>query len=81
MHKCYEILYTCATTRVAVLDVVTDARQTVKLTGYISPRGCPNQILTDNKPVFASNKALLFPVHRNVKQIFNPEEAPWFGGF
>ena len=84
MHKCYSILYTCATTRGAVLDVVTDAHAgtlLLNLTQYISCRGCPKQILTDNGPVSASSKVQLFRAQRNIKLIFNPEEAPWFGGF
>ena len=47
MHKCYGILYTCATTRGVVLDVVTDAHADtllLSLTRYISRRGCPKQV-------------------------------------
>ena len=60
MHKCYGILYTCATRRGVVLDVVTDAHADtllLSLTWYISCRGCPKQVLTDNGPTFASSKA------------------------
>ena len=84
MHKCYGILYTCATTRGVVLDVVTDAHAgtlLLSLTRYISRRGCPKQVLTDNGPAFASSKAQLFAAQRNIKWIFNPEEGQWFGGF
>ena len=51
MHKCYDILYTCATTRDVVLDVIADAHSDtllLSLTRYISGRGCPKHILTDS---------------------------------
>ena len=84
IHKYYGILYTCPATRDVVLDVVTDAHADtlfLSLTRYISRRGRPKQVLTDNGPVFASSKAQLFAAQRNIKWIFNPEEAPWFGSF
>ena len=63
MHKCYGILYTCATTRGEVLDVVTDSHADTllrSLTQYISRRVCLKQVLTDNGPAFASSKPQLF---------------------
>ena len=84
MHKSYDILYTCATIRGVVLDVVTDAHADtllLSLTRYISCRGCPKQVLTNNGPVFAPIKLQLFAAQRNIKWIFNPEKAPCFDGF
>ena len=84
MHKCYSILYTCATTRGVVLDVVTDPHADtllLSLTRHISCFGCPKKVLTDNGPAFASSKVQLFAAQRNIKWIFTPEEAPWFLGF
>ena len=48
---------------VYILDVLTDAHADtllLSLTIYISRRGCPKQISTDNGPVFALSKVHLF---------------------
>ena len=63
MYICYDILYRCLTTRGVILDVLTDAHADtllLSLTIYISRRGCPKQISTDNGPVFALSKVHLF---------------------
>ena len=65
-----------------ILD--TDAHADIlllRLTRYISRRGCPRQILTDNGPVFASNKAQLFAAQSNMKWSFNSEAVQCFVGF
>ena len=84
MHKYYEIYYTWVTTIGVVLDVLTGDHADAllfSLARYISHRGCTEQILTVKGPVFALSKVQLFAAKRNIKLIFNPEEAPCFGGF
>ena len=86
MMKCINVMTcaTCVTTRCVVLDVFTRTHGDtllLNLTPYISCRVCLKQILTNNGPVFASNTKQLFATQKNIKWIFNPEEAPWFEGF
>ncbi|XP_066933551.1 uncharacterized protein [Clytia hemisphaerica] len=51
LYKSYTALYTCATTRGVVLDLVQDATATAfvsSLIRFIARRGCPQKVLSDN---------------------------------
>ena len=70
MFKCYVILYTCASTRGVILDLVPD------LTGehcinslrrYLSRRGVPQEVFTDNGTSFASVMVQRFAAQRKIK--------------
>ena len=68
--KYYIVIYTCATTREAILDVVPDGSAKTfinSLKKFISRRGCPAKILSDNGGVFVADITQKFDSFRNVK--------------
>ena len=83
LFKCYVVLYTCATTCGVVLDLVSDvsAKTFVNILKFISPRGCPRIILSDNGTAFTVESTQNFAATLNIKWQFSLREAPWFGGF
>ena len=84
LFKCFVILYTCATTRGVVLDLVPDASAKTfvnSLKKFISRRGCPRIILSDNGTAFTAELTQNFAATRNIKWQFSLTEAPWFRGF
>ena len=48
---------------------------------FISCRGCPGKILTDNGTVFTSQETQTFAANRNIEWQFCLSNAPWYGGF
>ena len=61
--KCYVVLYTYASTRGVILELVPDASSKCfiySLRKFISRRGCPGKILTDNGTVFTSQETQKF---------------------
>ena len=84
LFKCYAVLYTCASTRGVILELVPDASSKYfisSLTKFISHRGCPGKILTDNGTVFTSQETQKFAANRNIEWQFSLSNAPWYGGF
>ena len=84
LFECYVILYACATTRGAVLDLVPDSSAKTfinSLKKLISRRGCPRIIFSDNGTALTAELTQNFAATRNVKWQFSLTEAPWFGGF
>ena len=83
LFKSYVILYACATTRGLVLDLVSvaSAKTFVNNLKFISRRGCPRIILSENGTVFTAELTQNFEATRNIKWQFSLTEAPWFGGF
>ena len=68
--KCYIVIYTCASTRGVILDVVTDGSSETfinTLKKFISTRGCPPKILSDNGSVFVADITQKFVSFCNVK--------------
>ena len=81
LFKCDVILYTSATTRGGMLDLVPDASAKTfvnSLTKFISRRGCPRIIFSGNGRAFTATQN--FVVTRNIKWQFNLTEASQFGG-
>ena len=78
LFKSYIILYTCATTRGLVLDLVSvaSAKAFVNNLKFISRRGCPRIILSDNGTVFTAELTQNFEATRNIKWQFSLTEAP-----
>ena len=67
-----------------ILDVVPDGSAETfinSLKKFISRRGCPAKILSDNGGVFVADITQKFVNFRNVKWDFSLKEAPWYGGF
>ena len=70
LFKCYVVLYTCATTRGVVLDLVPEtlAKAFVNsLKKFISWRGCPQIILADNETAFIAELTQNFAAISNIK--------------
>ena len=80
LFKCYVVLYTCATTRGVVLDLVPDTFVN-SLKKFTSRRGCPRIILSDNGTPFTAELTQNFAATRNIKWQFSLTEALWFGEF
>ena len=70
--------------RGVVLDLVHDGQAKTFINScirFISRRGCPQEILSDNGSVFTADETQTFAANRNITWKFNIAEAPWFGGF
>ena len=83
MYKCYIVIYTCASTRGAVLDLVPDVSAEIfvnSLSKFISRRGYPQIILPDNGSPFIADITQNFVASKNVKWDFNLANAR-YGGF
>ena len=75
LFKCYVVLYTCAATRGVVLDLIPDASAKTSVNSlkkFISQRGCPRIILSDNGTAFTA--AQNFAATRNIKLKFSVTE-------
>ena len=84
LFKCYLVLYTFASTRGIVLELVPDASSKYfiySLRKFISRRGCPGKTLTDNGKVFTSQETQKFATNRNIERQFSLSNTPWYGGF
>ena len=82
--KCYIIIYTCASNRGVILDVVPDGSSETfidSLKKFIFRRGCLAKKLSDNRGVFVADIPRKFVSFRNVKWDFSPKEEPSYGGF
>ena len=78
------MLYTCASTRGVVLDLVHNgtARTFISsFTRFIARRGCPVVVLSDNGSNFIAEETQQYAASKNVEWKFNLESAPWYGGF
>ena len=67
-----------------ILDVVPDGSVEIfidSLKKFISRRGCPAKILSDNGGVFVANITEKFVSFCNVKWDFSLKQAPWYRGF
>ena len=83
-YKCYGIIYTCGTSRGIVLDLLKDGSSSQFISSivrFISCRGCPRSILSDNGTIFRSDMVQQYAAEHNIKWLFNIQDAPWFGGF
>ena len=84
MRKVWVTLYTCASTRNIILDVSPNLSAEFFIRSsrrFISRRGCPDNIISDNGKNFVSKDSQNFISHSNVKWHFNLPLAPWHGGF
>ena len=82
--KCWIALFTCANSRCIFLDLVYDSGAIAcvsALKRFISGRGAPKMINSDNGSAFISNFVQKFATSRFIKWTFNTPGAPWTGGF
>ena len=76
MHKCYILLFTCATTRCVHLELVSGFHADTSLLclkRFISRRGKPNLFISDNFKTFKSKEVKTFLLNRQIKWKFIPE--------
>ena len=84
MRKKWVTLYTCASTRNMILDVIPSlsAESFIRsFRRFISRRGCPDSIISDNGKNFVSKGSQNFISNLNVRWHFNLPLTPWHGGF
>ena len=84
INKAHVVLYTCATSRGIILDLVKDTSASCFVNScikFISRRGCPQIFLSDNGPAFKCRETQEFAALRNIEWKFSIAEAPNFGGF
>ena len=83
-YKCWIALYTCASTRGIILDVVPSLDE-IAFVGsfqkFIARRGAPKYVISDNGKCFISQFTKNFALKRNITWEHIPEKAAWFGGF
>ncbi len=94
-RKAYITLFTCATTRAVHLEVVEDMTAVTfrkSLKNFMTRRGVPKLIISDNAKTFHSTAKWLKTVQTdgktnailekiNISWRFNLSKAPWWGGF
>ena len=84
MFKAWVALYTCASSRAILLDLVPDIGSTSFIRSFrrmIARRGCPNNVISDNGSNFVSTETQTFVTSLGVEWDLNIPLAPWHGGF
>ena len=84
VYKAWLVIITCASSRGIYLDLVPNctSKSCIKaFRRFISNRGSPQVIVSDNGKYFTSEHAQNFVNNWNIKWKFNIEGAPWTGGF
>ena len=83
VNRAYMALFTCASTRAVSLEVVHDALATTftdAFSRFVSRRGCPNIVVSDNGSTFDAIETKRFWADRFVEWRPTLEAAPWMGG-
>ena len=84
LFKVWVTLYTYGGTRGVILDVVPHINSTSFIKSFrrfISRRGCPSVMISDNGRNFVSNETVEFVNGLGVNWRLNMPLAPWHGGF
>lgn len=84
LFKAWVALYTCASSRAILLDLVPDIGSTSFIRSFrrmIARRGCPNNVISDNGSNFISTETQTFITSLGVDWDLNIPLAPWHGGF
>ena len=74
MHKAYIVIFTCATWRSLIVDLIEDNSSKNFMNNikkFIARRGCPKKIISDNEAVFKSQDSLLFCSERGITWKFS----------
>ena len=69
MFKCNVILYTCTITRAIILDLVKDSYTKTfinSLRTFIAWRGCPKNVIVDNRKVFTADETQAFCLNKGI---------------
>ena len=84
VYKSWISLFTCASTRAIHLELVVDSSGPSFLNAlkrFISTRGIPQKVISDNGPNFTAQEVQNYVSDLNINWTFNPPAAPWWGGF
>ena len=82
IHNCHVLLYTCASSRGIILDLVPDtsSKEVVNsLKRFIARRGCPQEILSDNGSAFSATETQRFASDRSINWKYSLTKARWYG--
>ena len=83
MRKAYIVITTCATTRMVHFEVTPDLTTAAYVRSqmrFISRRGCPSMMVSDNGKSFKGRELKKFNSVNGIKWRFNLARAPWWGG-
>ena len=83
LYKAYIVLYTCASTRAIILEVVNSCNTKnfiQSLRRFMARRGCPSLIISDNGASFVADETQEFASNHFIKWKFNIPYSPWMGG-
>ena len=88
MYKAWVTIYTCASTRAILLDLVSRPNSTSFINSFrrmIARRGCPNNIIGDNEKNCISDETQSFATNLGINWDLNLTlnitlRAPWHGG-
>ena len=83
-HKVHVVLFTCATTRAVVLDLVPDGSSPAFcrcLKRFVSRKGKPKLFVSDNAKCFIGPSVKRLLRELNCEWEFILEKSPWWGGF
>ena len=83
LYKAWVVIYTCASTRAIILDVVHNYHSSTFincLKRFIAKRGCPSTVISDNGKTFISEDTQTFLSNHFINWNFNVEKDPWWGG-
>ena len=81
--KCYGVIFTCAVSRAVHIELTPTLSCSDFLLAfdcYISRRGLPRVIYSDNATTFKAASSIIFKQYR-IEWSFITERAPWMGGF
>ena len=84
MFKVWGVIYTCAASRGILLDLSPDPSTNSfirSFSRFISRRGAPDHVISDNGCNFISKETHVFSAGHNIQWHFNLPLAPWHGGF
>ena len=83
MHEAYVALYTCATSRMVHLELVSSLETKAFIESqkrFMYRKRKPNMFISDNGKTFKSKLLRQFNAKRGIKWKFNLARAPWWGG-
>ena len=83
LYKAWVVIYTCASTRAIILDVVHNYHSSTFINCFkrvIAKRGCPSTVISDNGKTFISEDTQTFVSNHFINWKFNVKKAPWLGG-
>ena len=84
MYKVWATLYTCASSRAILIDLVPSLSSSAFVNSFrrfVSRRGCPENVISDNGTNFIAQETQNYVNNLGVTWHTNLPLAPWHGGF